>query len=320
MTSIGSLAAMAFERYTVCHYFTHRHLRIKTKYYMIISTWIYGFVLTFPPLCGWGRYVLDIYRPSCTYDYYSHDLNSQTFMAFLVVGGFFLPALIIIFCYVSMFKMILSNEKTMEHLALRPSVKSHSSNHSNKEEAKPKLHQCSSLMSPELLVSGRRHSSALAVPPSAMSVPLTHRHSLSLNDMLFHGPQQHCDAILALAAASELPPASTIPKILSWSGQRNMSRTEIQFVKLTLMVISAFFICWTPYAILTILCQFRVNAAFSPTAAAITLLFAKSSVALNPIIYAFKEKKFRLEVTSLLSMIAGKLRASLYSFVQLILH
>lgn len=303
MTSVGSLVALAIERYTVCYYFADKHMRIRTKYYIIGGTWIYGLLMTVPPLFGWGRYVQDIFEPSCTFDYYSHDLNAQTFLAYLLIGGFFVPAVVIVFCYFSMFRQILKNERTMEEMSLRPVANSKEKKVSGLKESK------------SLGVStpfDRRYSAFVCNRTNGLSdcasgateVPIGRqlRRTVSLNEILFESPKYLADS---LQKSTVSPSTWSIP-----SFNVSMSRTEIRFVKLTLIVISAFFICWTPYATLTLLCQFRVNAAFNSTAAAITLIFAKSSVAVNPIIYAFQERKFRLEVVGLIAGIAKKLRSS----------
>lgn len=274
MVSIGTLTAMAIERYIVCHNFVHMHWSVKYKCYVIGGTWLYGFMMVLPPLFGWGRYSIDLYKPSCTFDYYSSDWNTKSFAIFLLVCGFVIPASIILYCYSGMFKNIVANERNMRAMSLRPILGRLNSSGSNANHNEPK----------KIPLLKRRKSASLSeldklCRGGVSRLSRRRHHSISFNDILLVLNNQTIQ-----------------PQTSCWQFGSLSRRNETQFAKLILMVILGFFACWTPYAILTILCQLRVEAAFSPTAAAVTLLFAKSSCAINPIIYGLKEKKFRQEI------------------------
>lgn len=262
---------MAVERYTVCHYFADKHMRIRTKYCTICGIWLYAAAMTVPPLLGWGRYGPDLYKSSCSFDYFSNDVNRQSFMIYLLFFGFFVPGWIIIACYAGIFKQIVRNEQTMQLLLLRP-----------RKSSKRRL--------------DAPHSSVI-------------QKSRSSDPMLINESDVHYQLrpVVSLTEMGKFDPVKTHKYVRSFPSDhwdfvcRLMARREVQFARLTILIVSAFFLCWTPYTIVTIFCQLGVKSFFSPTASVITVVFAKSSVALNPLIYALKEKRFRSSVKRLVN-------------------
>ncbi|XP_041867084.1 opsin-3-like [Melanotaenia boesemani] len=67
-----------------------------------------------------------------------------------------------------------------------------------------------------------------------------------------------------------------------------------------LMMISCFLVCWTPYAIVSMMEAFGKKSMVSPTVAIIPSFFAKSSTAYNPLIYIFMSRKVRRSFLQLL--------------------
>ncbi|XP_041865515.1 opsin-3 [Melanotaenia boesemani] len=70
-------------------------------------------------------------------------------------------------------------------------------------------------------------------------------------------------------------------------------RYEKKVAAMFLMMISCFLVCWTPYAIVSMMEAFGKKSMVSPTVAIIPSFFAKSSTAYNPLIYVFMSRKFR---------------------------
>ncbi|XP_006638720.1 opsin-3 isoform X1 [Lepisosteus oculatus] len=70
-------------------------------------------------------------------------------------------------------------------------------------------------------------------------------------------------------------------------------RYEKKVAKMFLLMISTFLICWTPYAVVSMLVAFGKKDIVTPTVAIIPSFFAKSSTAYNPVIYIFMSRKFR---------------------------
>lgn len=70
-------------------------------------------------------------------------------------------------------------------------------------------------------------------------------------------------------------------------------RYEKKLAAMFLLMISCYLVCWTPYAVVSMLVAFGKQNAVSPTAAIIPSFFAKSSIVYNPIIYGFMSKKVK---------------------------
>ncbi|XP_072247531.1 opsin-3 [Leuresthes tenuis] len=70
-------------------------------------------------------------------------------------------------------------------------------------------------------------------------------------------------------------------------------RYEKKVAAMFLLMISCFLVCWTPYAIVSMMEAFGRKSMVSPTVAIIPSFFAKSSTAYNPLIYVFMSRKFR---------------------------
>ncbi|XP_056148294.1 opsin-3 [Lampris incognitus] len=70
-------------------------------------------------------------------------------------------------------------------------------------------------------------------------------------------------------------------------------RYEKKVAAMFLLMISCFLVCWTPYAVVSMMEAFGRKKMVSPTVAIIPSFFAKSSTAYNPLIYIFMSRKFR---------------------------
>ncbi|XP_028324884.1 opsin-3 [Gouania willdenowi] len=70
-------------------------------------------------------------------------------------------------------------------------------------------------------------------------------------------------------------------------------RYEKKVAVMFFLMISCFLVCWTPYAIVSMIEAFGRRSMVSPTVAIIPSFFAKSSTAYNPLIYTFMSRKFR---------------------------
>lgn len=80
-------------------------------------------------------------------------------------------------------------------------------------------------------------------------------------------------------------------------GQRRRL-THFDAAKTMLIIILAFILAWSPFAIVALIGQFGPKHVISPLAATIPSIFAKSSSAYNPIIYAFRDRLMRNSIDS----------------------
>ncbi|CAB1312490.1 unnamed protein product, partial [Coregonus sp. 'balchen'] len=70
-------------------------------------------------------------------------------------------------------------------------------------------------------------------------------------------------------------------------------RYERKMAVMFLLMISCFLVCWTPYAVVSMMEAFGRKSMVTPAVAIIPSFFAKSSTAYNPLIYIFMSRKFR---------------------------
>ncbi|XP_061693601.1 opsin-3 [Syngnathoides biaculeatus] len=77
-------------------------------------------------------------------------------------------------------------------------------------------------------------------------------------------------------------------------------RYEKKVAAMFLLMIFCFLVCWTPYAVVSMMVAFGRKSMVSPTVAIIPSFFAKSSTAYNPLIYVFMSIKFRRCLVQLL--------------------
>ncbi|BES93074.1 7 transmembrane receptor (rhodopsin family) [Nesidiocoris tenuis] len=78
----------------------------------------------------------------------------------------------------------------------------------------------------------------------------------------------------------------------------SVTKAESRVAGMIFVMIFAFFIAWTPYAVLTLLIAFA-NEDISPAVATIPAIFAKTSICYNPIIYVGLNTQFRKSWRSL---------------------
>jgi c-opsin len=79
-----------------------QRMRIEQRYpaTYILSVWVFAFLVTIPPLLGWGKYSIEGTGVSCSVDWESTTFNSLTYIAFLFVIGFLIPVIAIVSSYV----------------------------------------------------------------------------------------------------------------------------------------------------------------------------------------------------------------------------
>ncbi|KAL4641263.1 opsin-3 [Arapaima gigas] len=88
-------------------------------------------------------------------------------------------------------------------------------------------------------------------------------------------------------------------------------RYEKKVAAMFLLMISCFLICWTPYAVVSMLEAFCKKKVITPSVSIIPSFFAKSSTAYNPLIYAFMSRKFRRCLLQLLCSRLARLQQSI---------
>lgn len=101
MTSIGTLTAIAIERYIIISRSLHGQILTETTSFIIIFLiWMYSLIQALPPLIGWNRYIVEHPGIACSLDWQTPDHNHSTFIAYIFIIGYILPVFIMSYCYI----------------------------------------------------------------------------------------------------------------------------------------------------------------------------------------------------------------------------
>ena len=100
--SICSIAAIAFNRYvSIVHVATYRDIfSDRNITAILLSLWLYALLLPLPAQFGWGRMKFHKAMDVCLYDW----TYSISFTVTVVTFGFILPLMIIIICYIGIWR------------------------------------------------------------------------------------------------------------------------------------------------------------------------------------------------------------------------
>nr|CAH8870834.1 unnamed protein product [Trichobilharzia regenti] len=79
--SLSTIAAVAVDRYMVIAtpFESVFQTTNRRTILLMLFLWLWSLIWTIPPLFGFGRYVLEGYQTSCTFDYISTDLTNRLF-------------------------------------------------------------------------------------------------------------------------------------------------------------------------------------------------------------------------------------------------
>ena len=105
ITSITTLTVLAYERFClVCRPLSQRQGHNRNSYILVLLIWTYSFLLTTPPIFGWGQYVVEVPNISCSVNWDSHDATS--YIVFLFIFGLIVPLAIILYSYINIVRTL----------------------------------------------------------------------------------------------------------------------------------------------------------------------------------------------------------------------
>ncbi|XP_045137352.1 compound eye opsin BCRH2 [Portunus trituberculatus] len=81
------------------------------------------------------------------------------------------------------------------------------------------------------------------------------------------------------------------------SGEAESQRAEIRIAKTALVNVSLWFICWTPYALISLQGVLGNLTGINPLVTTLPAMLAKSCSCYNPFVYAISHPKYRLAIT-----------------------
>ncbi|XP_043917871.1 melanopsin-B-like [Protopterus annectens] len=108
ITSMTTLLAISIDRYIVITkpLESLRWSSKKRTLQILVIVWLYSLGWSLAPLLGWSSYVPEGLMTSCTWDYVTYSAANRSYTMVLCCCVFFVPLLIISYCYLLMFAAI----------------------------------------------------------------------------------------------------------------------------------------------------------------------------------------------------------------------
>ncbi|XP_070425790.1 melanopsin isoform X2 [Equus przewalskii] len=108
ITSMITLTAIALDRYLVITrpLATVGVVSKRWAALVLLGIWLYALAWSLPPFFGWSAYVPEGLLTSCSWDYMTFTPSVRAFTMLLMCFVFFLPLLVIVYCYVFIFRAI----------------------------------------------------------------------------------------------------------------------------------------------------------------------------------------------------------------------
>ncbi|XP_036905836.1 melanopsin isoform X2 [Sturnira hondurensis] len=108
ITSMITLTAIALDRYLVITrpLATIGVVSKRRAALVLLGVWLYALAWSLPPFFGWSAYVPEGLLTSCSWDYMSFTPSVRAYTMLLFCFVFFLPLLVIVYCYVFIFRAI----------------------------------------------------------------------------------------------------------------------------------------------------------------------------------------------------------------------
>ncbi|XP_030628254.1 melanopsin-A [Chanos chanos] len=88
-------------------------LSCKRALLILLAAWAYSLGWSLPPFFGWSAYVPEGLLTSCTWDYMTFTPSVRAYTMLLFTFVFFIPLIVIIYCYFFIFRAIRSTNKAV---------------------------------------------------------------------------------------------------------------------------------------------------------------------------------------------------------------
>ncbi|XP_076022047.1 5-hydroxytryptamine receptor 1D [Genypterus blacodes] len=289
--SVLTLAAIALDRYhsiVDCLRYRSRCTLWRT-YAVVLWIWLQALATSCPPLLGWSsvNYVVPMF--SCAVNWAS----SPGYTVFMAALSYLLPAVVILFCYVNIVKVARSHARrihTLEDYLQR----SRTNNGSVLAAGDSSRQSCGSLHSPSQLiyhVSGHFVSEGNREEGNSVNSPTAQCPSNPTSRRLL--------SFLAQSTSQPTTPNS----------QQNL---HPQGVVRLFLVISAFFLCWTPYVGVALVQATETaisgqSSLVPPPAVTFSYWLVLLNSDINPLLYALLSQRFQGALESLNQKIRARL-------------
>ncbi|KAM3863055.1 5-hydroxytryptamine receptor 1D [Diretmus argenteus] len=288
--SVLTLAAIALDRYYSimdCLRYGSRCTLWRTCA-VVLWIWLQALVTSFPPLLGWCsvNYVAPMF--SCAVNWAS----SPSYTAFMAVLSYVMPAAVILFCYVNIVKVARSHARRIHTLE----------DYLQRSRRNPNSTLASSGDSSHQHCGRDRSPSRLVYHISGQFVSEVHTGESSVESDL---PDS------ATTQSSSNPSSRRLFSFLAQSASQQGSPQNHGVLRLFL-VMSAFFLCWTPYVGVSLVQATETALSgqsnlVPPTAVTFSYWLVLLNSDINPLLYALLSKRFQGALQSLKQKMRARL-------------
>ncbi|XP_041124889.1 melanopsin-A-like [Polyodon spathula] len=84
---------------------------------ILLGAWLYSLGWSLPPFFGWSAYIPEGLLTSCTWDYLTFTPSVRAYTMLLFIFVFFIPLLIVMYCYFFIFRAIHSTNKAVHKIS-----------------------------------------------------------------------------------------------------------------------------------------------------------------------------------------------------------
>ncbi|KAI1894468.1 hypothetical protein AGOR_G00116120 [Albula goreensis] len=84
---------------------------------ILLAAWVYSLGWSLPPFFGWSAYVPEGLLTSCTWDYVTFTPSVRAYTMLLFTFVFFIPLIVIMFCYFFIFRAIRDTNKAVNKIS-----------------------------------------------------------------------------------------------------------------------------------------------------------------------------------------------------------
>ncbi|XP_069316803.1 melanopsin isoform X1 [Eulemur rufifrons] len=116
ISSMITLTAIALDRYLVITrpLATVGAASKRRAALVLLGVWLYALAWSLPPFFGWSAYVPEGLLTSCSWDYMTFTPSVRAYTMLLCCFVFFLPLLVIIYCYIFIFRAIRETGRALQ--------------------------------------------------------------------------------------------------------------------------------------------------------------------------------------------------------------
>nr|QWV42711.1 long wavelength sensitive opsin [Epuraea ocularis] len=138
--SIWTMACIALDRYNVIvKGLSAKPFTKKSALLWILGVWLFSTGWTIAPFFGWNRYVPEGNMAACGTDYLNKDWLSRSYIIVYGIFVYFLPLMLIVYCYFFIVQAVAAHEKSMREQAKKMNVASLRSSEAQATSAECKL-------------------------------------------------------------------------------------------------------------------------------------------------------------------------------------